>query len=369
MNVAGGGSSIKEVQEVTFQLATDRGYTSPEMVGMVAPTVGRPFAPVEFNPKGHSYLKDLPLADTFPDSKPREISLIISEPYFSQMQLDGTKRPAKPELPTAQSTELGWVLRGAAGIYKMVQSAQVFSSLTYTAEDLGLNEIYGPEEFDFSLFWTGQNVGINPNEVMHSELTALEEKAIEFHEQTARFDPVKKEWSVRLPWKSPDLEAHRMSDNTRRAMAYYLSSGSKVKPEHREMVSEAYTDLVKQGFAEPVPPEEMNPSWPTYVMFSRPVIRMDKATTKTRIVINASLTDPEDKAKSINKMLMPGPNLLPQIMEILLRAMQKKYIFLIDVRKMFLAVPPKPWPKSSQKQPKPWRRTPTWTTTVPAGKH
>ncbi|QQP36663.1 Hypothetical protein FKW44_021831 [Caligus rogercresseyi] len=58
------------------------------------------------------------------------------------------------------------------------------------------------------------------------------------------------------------------------------------------MVDEAYKKLVEQGFAEPVPLVERNPPWSTYVMTSRPVFRMDKATTKVRIVISASMIDP-----------------------------------------------------------------------------
>ena len=50
------------------------------------------------------------------------------------------------------------------------------------------------------------------------------------------------------------------------------------------------------------------------------------------------MIDPKDKAKALNKLLMPGPNLLPQIMELIMKLMQKEFIFMIDGRKMFLAV-------------------------------
>ena len=65
-------------------------------------------------------------------------------------------------------------------------------------------------------------------------------------------------------------------------------------------------------------------------MTSRTVIRMDKATTKARVVINASMIDSKTlgKLKSFNKLLMPGPNLLLQIMERIMKLM--KNIFMID---------------------------------------
>jgi hypothetical protein len=173
---------------------------------------------------------------------------------------------------------------------------------------------------------------------MQSELTALELKALEFHNQTARFDPSQQQWTVRLPWIHEDMEERRMSDNTSRATAFFHKFWSKVKPEHEQLVTKAFEELTEQGFAEPVPNSDRNPPWPTYVMTSRTVIRLDKATTKARVVINASMVDPVDRSKALNKMLMPGPNLLPQIMELIMKLMQKEFIFMIDVRKMFLAV-------------------------------
>ena len=325
------------MQEVTFQLIAQNGFKTTEMAGIVTEKIGLPFKPVDFDPKQHSYLQDVQLADKFPNNQPRPINVLLSEPYFSQLQVDKTIRPKDPSLPIAQKTKLGWVLRGATGIYNEIKSAQVYSSLTYSAEDYDLKNMY-EISFDFGKFWSGENVGIKPEEKMDSELTSLEEDALEFHKQTAKFDPVAKRWSVHLPWKDQDTESHRMSDNTSRALAYFYRSTKNVKEEHVDMVAQAYQDLVDQGFAEPVLPEEQNPPWPTYVMFSRPVIRMDKASTKVRVVINTSLIDPKDKTKSLNKMLMPGPNLLPQIMALILRLMQKEHIYLIDVKKMFLAV-------------------------------
>jgi hypothetical protein len=338
LNVAGGGNSTETVQEVAFQLESLDGKFSQDMVGIVTEKVGTPFQPIDFDPRNHSYLSGLKLADKFPNPRPRPIQVLLSEPYFSQLQVDETVRHPDPAYPIAQRTKLGWILRGATGIYDRIPTAQVFSSLAYTEECFDLETMYKSCSFDFGKFWSGENVGIKPQETMHSEHTALEIQALEFHKQTAKFDPHKKQWSVCLPWIDPDREAHRMTDNTNRATAFFHRTVEKVKPEHLPMVDDAYKELVDQGFAELVPPEERYPEWPTYVMTSRPVFRFDRATTKCRIVINASLIDPRDKSKSLNKMLMPGPNLLPQIMELILRLQQKQFIFLIDVRKMFLAV-------------------------------
>ena len=195
--------------------------------------------------------------------------------------------------------------------------------------------------FDFRKFWSGENVGISPHESMHSDLTALEIKANDFHAETAKYNPSKRRWSVHLPWIEDGLEAHRLSDNLSRAMAFYHSAMAKVKSEQMPYVISAYEELIEKGFVEEVPESELITEHPNYVMTSRPVFRMDKATTKCRIVINASLPDHKNKERpgnTLNKMLMPGPNKLPQIMELVLKLMFIEHVFLIDVKKMFLSV-------------------------------
>ena len=111
-----------------------------------------------------------------------------------------------------------------------------------------------------------------------------------------------------------------------------------VKTEHMPLVVDTYQELLENGFVEKVPDQEVFPDHPTYVMTSRPVFRLGKTTSKCRIVINASLPDQKDQNKSLNKLLMPGPNKLPQIMKLVLKTMMKEHLVLIDVKKMFLAI-------------------------------
>ena len=95
----------------------------------------------------------------------------------------------------------------------------------------------------------------------------------------------------------------------------------RVNPEELAQVAKAYREFIDKGFVEPVPASEMTPNHPTYVMTSHPVFRQDRATTKCRIVINASLSDQVDPSRMLKKMFMPGPNKLPQIMKLVLATM------------------------------------------------
>ena len=316
----------------------DKRFVSKPMVAYTTASVGNPFRPIDIRPSKYAHLRDLQLADKFPHASERPFQLLIAEPYFSMLEKEEQKISDDPSLPMAKLTELGWVLRGATGIKRQVKTASAYRTYAHDHESFEIETIYHSMAFDFGKFWSGENVGISQHESMTSELTALEIQAEEFQKQTAKFDPVQKRWMVCLPWINEDLESHRLSDNTKRAMAMHYKVIKTVKPEHMPLVEEAYDDLVNQGFAEIVPEDQLNPEHPVYVMNSRPVLRPDKATTKCRIVINGSLPDQCDKTRSLNKLLMPGPNKLPQIMALLMRLMCKKYIFLIDIKKMFLNV-------------------------------
>ena len=342
IGVAGGEVITKNFQEVAFQLVSmDKRYCSPLMIGFSAEKVASPLRATNFNPRNHQYLRDLDLVEKFPNPEVRPLNMILGEPYFSMMEEDEVRTSDDPALPKAVKTKLGWILRGATELLSQVPVVTAYSASAIDNEIFDLETMQKSMGFDIRKFWTGENIGLSPYESMHSDLTALEIRANEFHAETARYNPITRRWSVHLPWIEEGLEAHRLSDNMSRAVAFYHSAMDKVKPEQMPLVIDAYEELAEKGFVEQVPDNELVTEHPNYVMTSRPVFRMDRVTTKCRIVINASLPDHKNKDKpgnTLNKMLMPGPNKLPQIMELVLKLMFLKHVFLIDVKKMFLSV-------------------------------
>ena len=197
INVAGGGNSGQPLQEIAFQLMSmDKSYCSPTMLGYASAGVATAFQPVNFNPKHHNYLRDLTLAEKFPNTEARPINMLVGEPYYSMLEEDIVRNPDDPVLPKAVKTKLGWVLRGASKVFKEVPVATVCSNSQADHEIFDLETMQKSMGFDFRKFWTGENVGISPHESMHSDLTALEIRANKFHAETARFDPTKRRWSV-----------------------------------------------------------------------------------------------------------------------------------------------------------------------------
>ena len=68
----------------------------------------------------------------------------------------------------------------------------------------------------------------------------------------------------------------------------------------------------------------------------RPVIRAEKVTSKIRPVFDASATD--DSGTSLNDMLLPGPNLLPELFHVLIRFRAFSVSLVADIEKAFLQI-------------------------------
>lgn len=341
MNVAGNNTVTSKQQEVSFCLVSlDKRFVSDPIVATTIEKIGEPFPPIKINPKLYDHLRNIKFTEKYPMHESRPFQVLIAEPYYSQLMLQEQCLSPDPAIPSAKLTKLGWMLRGAVGVERSI------SSVMYTASgndymNYELEMIYKDitENFDFGKFWSGENVGISPHEPDGKSLTAMELQADYHQSQTAKYDKEKKRWSVELPWKDSSPETLTLSNNYPRAVAMCHKVHERVKPEHMALVNDAYQEFFDNGFSEIVPPEqEHRTDHPTYVMTSRPVIRLDKQTTKCRIVINASLPDQKDKKKTLNKLLMPGKNMLPQIMELVLHSKLKQFLVTIDIRKMFLSV-------------------------------
>ena len=104
-------------------------------------------------------------------------------------------------------------------------------------------------------------------------------------------------------------------------------------------LSQKYDDVIKEqektGIIEPVNDSEIiKPGEVHYVPY-REVLRDDRATTKVRIVCDASANK---NGPSLNEMLETRPCFLPKIFEILLRARCHKFLLVRDIQSAFLNI-------------------------------
>lgn len=94
-----------------------------------------------------------------------------------------------------------------------------------------------------------------------------------------------------------------------------------------------FVDYAKQGMIESA---RMTDSNVVRFLPHRPVVRSEKATTKIRPVFDASASD--DEGMSLNGMLLPGPNLLPDLFHVLVRFRAYPVSLIADIEKAFLQI-------------------------------
>ena len=87
------------------------------------------------------------------------------------------------------------------------------------------------------------------------------------------------------------------------------------------------------GFIERVPPEEIKPPWPVYYMPHRAIVTQNSS-SPIRPVFDASAKS--QTGKSLNEALMAGPNLLPDLVSILMRFRRWPIALSGDIRMAFL---------------------------------
>ncbi|XP_063827848.1 uncharacterized protein LOC135077235 [Ostrinia nubilalis] len=106
-------------------------------------------------------------------------------------------------------------------------------------------------------------------------------------------------------------------------------------PTLREAYNEVISDYLKKGYLSEIPYSSVALS-EGYFIPHHAVIRPDRTTTKTRIVLDASAKT--DTGFSLNDLLMTGPNLQTDLFTLLLRFRQFEIAVTADVQQMYLRI-------------------------------
>ena len=146
----GGGVVTKHAKEVSFQLVSmNKSFVSKPMYAVTMSSVGNPFNRVDFNPERHAYLEGLKFTDKCPSTGEREFEMIVSKPYFSELERAEELKSPNPSLPVAKLTALGWILRGAFGVSRQLIAASAFGVHANEHETFDLQTFYESLSFVF----------------------------------------------------------------------------------------------------------------------------------------------------------------------------------------------------------------------------
>ena len=139
-------------------------------------------------------------------------------------------------------------------------------------------------------------------------------------------------YSVPLPWREGNFHVQQNKGLAEGRLKAQLRKMQKM-PE----ILEEYDSIIKQqleeGIIEPVP-ERPTGKRITYIPH-QPVVREEAATTKVRVVYDASAKATKG-VKSLNDCLHTGPSLTPLLYTVMLRFRMYKIVLLADIKQAFL---------------------------------
>ena len=318
-------SKMTRERQVRFQISKLDGSNKLDITGVTTQKIGH-LNPVLSDPKDFKHIAKVVFTESYP-CRARRISVLIGEPVYSRL-ITGPPILGPILTPACQPTLWGNSICGS----DPKQSSKL-STFKVAADECSLSSIAKSLETFSSI----ECIGISPNE-NHQQMSAEDLRAIQRFEETAKFDPVDKCWTVPLPWKDPITKCSGiLSSNYARCAAIMRSVEARVEDNDKAQVNDAYNEFTTRGWAQEIDPNAELSENPVYYLVTRPVIDMSRQTTKVRIVFDAGQRDPVSK-KSLNDLLYKGPKIMPDIASVLLRFRIGRFVFTTDISKMYLSV-------------------------------
>ena len=160
-----------------------------------------------------------------------------------------------------------------------------------------------------------------------------EHPAMKFVLSTLLQDPADGRYFIRFPVKDPPLQIPDMRPLAVRKQMFVFRELKK-RPELEVKYFGYFTELLRDGVIEEVPPDELDNPSRTVCYISHFGVFKDSATTSARPVFNA--TEHLKGYDSLNSQLDPGPSLLRSLQELLLEIRCFPKLISGDIKRAFL---------------------------------
>lgn len=246
---------------------------------------------------------------------PNKIDILLGAEIYGQIIEEGIIK-GPPGFPTAQKTSLGWILSGQ--IYAKCHQDKVVSMHTH----YDMNEL-------LRKFWELES------ESYKKHLTPEESRCEEIYSQTTARNNSGR-YIVKLPFRDEDPSCKYGNSREIAAKRFHglerkLLKNPELKVEYIRVLQE-YLDL---GHMELVPEAERFKQDAVYLPHHA-VVREDKASTKVRVVFDASC--PGVNGVSLNNDLMVGPTLQSDLRSVIMRWRIYPICLTSDIVKMYRQV-------------------------------
>ncbi|XP_047020044.1 uncharacterized protein LOC124630274 isoform X2 [Helicoverpa zea] len=245
------------------------------------------------------------LADPlFFDSK--SIDILIGADRFWDLLAEGKMR--LPTGPYLQNTKLGWIISGS--VYNTRNAGRIHCNLSHSLDS------------QLRLFWELEELP------KLRDTQTQEERMCEDHFIHTTTRDSEGRFHVRIPFKeSPDVLGESYTQAERRF--YALEKRLQRSPDYKLLYTNFMQEYLDLGHMSPVSSYEH----PCYFMPHHGVFREHSTTTKLRVVFDASAAS--TSGKSLNDLQLVGPPIQGDLVSILVRFRQHKFVVCADVQKMF----------------------------------
>lgn len=262
------------------------------------------------------HLSGLWLSDVCKHQHDLEIDVLIGSDYLWRFQGGRTIRGG-PDEPVALKTSLGWVLSGPLKGRRVNEFDRTAQVSLIVEDSLNIDRV----EKEFHKLWDLDSIGIR-------EVDSVQEEFLD----SVTFNDSR--YSVRLPWKAG---RDNLPTNYANSMSRLRSVGNRLKrqPDILDEYDQVIREQLKCGVIERV--SDLETGGRVHYLPHHAVVRKDAATTKVRIVYDASSREKKSDF-SLNDCLHVGPSLNPLLFDILLRFRVRRIVLIGDIEKAFLNI-------------------------------
>ena len=254
------------------------------------------------------------------------IGIDNSELHYSHVYLRG-----KNGGPIARLGPLGWSCIGAPEENDSVRARSHVIRTLFTREPLWNERKRSCCDVDNSLkrFWEIEKSDTDRED----RLVLTEEERLALNKVKDSLEYENGKYRVAVPWKD---DKPKLPDTKPMALSRLRSTERNLKKDNR--VAEGYKATiqayVEKGYLRKVPSDEQLPNNVWYLPHF-PGVRMDKATTKVRIVFDCAA---KCNGISLNDMIHAGPKLLQGLFNVLVRFRRNPVGIACDIKKMYLQI-------------------------------
>ena len=256
---------------------------------------------------------EIKFTENYSQNRSIDIDILIGLDYLWQMVTNDMKRVNSL---VAQRTRLGWILSGQ---YKC-------RNKTHTGAQLLCLEPLS--ESMVRTMWDIETLGIKGN----GQPIVSDPIMTDFSENITYENG---RYCVGLPWNEKQgklLNNKSLAEKRLNSLFKRLEAQPDLKNKYNENIKEMEETGIISQIKEPAD----NKGGPIFYLPHRPVVKEQSKTTKVRPVFDGSAKG--FNGVSLNDCLETGPNLLPNLLEVLLRFRRWKYAVTGDVTKAFLQV-------------------------------